>query len=485
MDTFLPALTFFIKRNHLLLRYLPHKITQSHRIGLLLIAVVGLLPASAQAVTLDECVAAALKINPTTSAAAFRVEAARSSIKQAQAAFYPRLFMSGNYLRSNNPTQAFMMQLNQRQLDMRDPLFDPNNPDDTDNLRFTLGLKYRLFDGGKRFNSNTAAKLGQEAVQHQLAAIQNELIHQVTRGFYNLLQAQDFVSVQKESVESLARNLSVASQRYKAGSAVKTDVLNLEVKLAQSQEDLIRAQNGVLLAVAALNTAIGDDLVEPQGLPVPSKEVVTSPPIDIDMAAVEDRPELQATHNVVDIREQDFIRAKREYIPTIDAFGTYDWDSGDLDRFEDSYTVGLMAEWEFFSGFSKPNTISKSRQDWYAAQQQELEVRNRLKLDLRQTHLTTVESWQRLAVAQKSVVSAEEALRITRVRYQEGAADITELLTAQVGLTATRSRNVAAYYDYLIALSNLERARGALLSKYDLTRSSNDETGSNGGKTAR
>ena len=36
--------------------------------------------------------------------------------------------------------------------------------------------------------------------------------------------------------------------------------------------------------------------------------------------------------------------------------------------------------------------------------------------------------------------SAEEALRITRERYEQGAADITELLTAQFGLTDTRTR---------------------------------------------
>ena len=57
-------------------------------------------------------------------------------------------------------------------------------------------------------------------------------------------------------------------------------------------------------------------------------------------------------------------------------------------------------------------------------------------------------------------------MRITQQRYQQGAADLAELLTAQTGLTGTRTRNVAARYDYLIALSNLERARGQLVGRY-------------------
>jgi outer membrane protein TolC len=87
-------------------------------------------------------------------------------------------------------------------------------------------------------------------------------------------------------------------------------------------------------------------------------------------------------------------------------------------------------------------------------------------LDLQRAGIHLAEAWQRLAVVQKSVESAREALRITRVRYKEGATDITELLTAQVGLTASQTREVVAYYDYLIALSNVKRAGGELVAEY-------------------
>ena len=76
------------------------------------------------------------------------------------------------------------------------------------------------------------------------------------------------------------------------------------------------------------------------------------------------------------------------------------------------------------------------------------------------------EAWERLNVARKSIESAEESLRITQQRYLQGAIDLPELLTAQVGLTGTRTRNVAALYDYLTAISNLDRARGQLAGRY-------------------
>ena len=47
-------------------------------------------------------------------------------------------------------------------------------------------------------------------------------------------------------------------------------------------------------------------------------------------------------------------------------------------------------------------------------------------------------------------------------QYQQGAADISILLQTQVGVTAMQTRSAAAQYDYLIALSNLQRAKGEL-----------------------
>jgi outer membrane protein TolC len=241
--------------------------------------------------------------------------------------------------------------------------------------------------------------------------------------------------------------------------------LNLEVRLAQAREDLIRAQNGMRLSIAALNTAIGEDLVGPDGLPIPVKKDGVPPPIEKDANLVENRPELHLAKRRTSIKKKEYHRAVREYYPHVNAFGSYDFDS-DFDELEDSYLVGIMAEWEFFDGFRRASTIKQIKREWQAAQQDEQNIRNNLRLDLQRAQIQAAEAWQRLEVVRKSVESAKEALRITRVRYKEGATDITELLTAQVGLTASQTRDIAAYYDYLIALSNVRRAQGELVTEY-------------------
>ena len=107
----------------------------------------------------------------------------------------PSIGLSANYGITDNPPQAFMMTLNQRTLNMQDPAFDPNNPDDTDNLRGSIAAQWRIFDR-QRDAGKHMARFGAEASAEAFAAARNQLVHEVTRGFYGVLQAQAFADVQ-------------------------------------------------------------------------------------------------------------------------------------------------------------------------------------------------------------------------------------------------------------------------------------------------
>lgn len=417
----------------------------------------------APAVTLDECILATLRSNPDVRAATERVQAATAALREARSAYYPMLGASAAYARTDNAPQAFMMMLNQRNVSMQS---DFNHPLDTDNLALSVGAKYRLYDFGRRGFDNDMARGGAEISQLVLRGLQNDLIHQVTRGYYSVLQAGAFVTVQEEAVKTLEESLRVANERLKAGGAVKSDVLNLDVQLAQAKEDLIRARNGVKLSLVALNTAIGTNLVDSVNIPIKVAPPEAKPSENEDMNAIQNRPELQAARQMAEIQRAALRKSKRQYWPTVNAFGSMDWNSDVSTDFEQSYIVGVAAEVDLFDGFRRGAAVSGARAQKRAADAEVEKAASNLRLDLTSASLQAGEAWERLDVARKSIENAEEALRITQQRYEQGAADLPELLTAQMGLTGTRTRNVAALYDYLIALSNLDRARGQRIAGY-------------------
>ncbi len=417
----------------------------------------------AGAVELDACLQAALENNPDARAALERVRAARSAIGMAWSAWYPMLNGTAGYARTDNPPQAFMMSLSQRQASLER---DFNNPDDTENLALSIGVQLVLFDFGRNLDVRMAR--GQaEIAALALQGLRNELLHQVARGYYAVLQASAFTLVQQESLATLQESLRVARERLQAGSAVQTDVLNLEVQVAQAGDELIRARNSVKLAIAALNTAIGVDMVSEADMPAPSAAPGPMPKPAPDPAAVaRGRPEYLAACRLAQVRQDAHRKALRQYLPTLSAFGSIDWNSEFSTDFQDSYMVGMQAQIAFFDGFRRSAGAGAARAEARAAQAERDKAERRLRLDVISAELKAGEAHERLETAAKSIATAEEALRITRERYQSGAADIPELLTAQVGLTGTRTRHVAALYDCLSALSNLERANGGLVRRY-------------------
>ena len=417
---------------------------------------------AARAVSLDDAVAAALENSPTLQAAEARINSSEALLAQARSYYYPSIGLSASYTRSDNPIQAFMMQLNQRQLNMQDPAFNPNEPEDAENVRGSVGAQWRLFDL-QRAAGKDMARLGTEAGAQAFAAARNQLVHEVTRGFYGVLQAQAFADVQAEAIRSIEESLRIARERFAAGGAVKTDVLNLETQLAQANEDLIRARNGAQLALAALNAAIGDDLVAADAIAAPAEaELAAPPPKCTNERAFEDRPEFRAAQLMRRIKEQDVRKAQGGYAPTVSAFGSYDLDSEDASDFQDSYVAGVMAEINVFDGARTRAAVRAARADLAAARADEEKARLNLRLDLQQAFLGAQEAWERLQVVRKSLETAREARRIVQEQYQQGAVDVALLLQTQIGVTATETRAAAARYDYLTALSNLQRAKGEL-----------------------
>ena len=417
---------------------------------------------SAGAATLDQAVSAALANSPSLQAAEARIASARASIRQAKSFFYPSLGLSAAYSASDNPIQSFMMQLNQRTLNMQDPAFNPNDPDDTDNLRLSLGAQWRLFDR-QRDAGLAMARFGADASAEAFAAARNQLVHEITRGFFAVLQAKAFAEVQADSVKSIAESLRIARERFDAGGAVRTDVLNLETQLAQANEDLIRARNGLLLAVAALNAGIGAELVSADSIQSPGTAALEAPPPQCtDPDAFQNRPELRAARLMRRVKEMDLAKARGAYAPTLGAFASYDFDGDGSSDFDDSYLAGVVAEVNLFDGARTRAAVQAAQAELAAAKADEEHARLNLRLDLQQAFLGAQEAWERLNVVRKSLETAREALRIVQEQYQQGAADVALLLQTQVGVTAMQTRSVAAQYDYLTALSNLKRAKGEL-----------------------
>lgn len=408
------------------------------------------------AITLEECVVRALESSPDLAAAEARVEAARAQIRAAESAYYPSLSLGANYTATDNPVMAFMSVLNQRRLTFED---DFNDPDTTENANAQVGATWRLYDGGQRSQGRRAARMREELRCGEADAARNELVYQVHRAYFGVLQAREFVHIQQAAVESLETSSRIARDRLEAGAVVRTDVLNIEVRLAEAREALARARNRETLARSALGNVVGvPELCEatfPEDEPDSSVR-----DIDVGQFTIDERPELRAAEAGVLAVQARLAGVRASYLPSLDAMGHADWDAEPFHGFEDSWFAGLSAQWEFFDGRRRRSEVEAADAQVAVAREEARRVRLNLGHQLREAVSTYREAVERIGVTAKSAELADESLRMTQERYRNGAADITELLAAEAAATSARSRSAAARYDREIAIAGLRHAAG-------------------------
>jgi outer membrane protein len=411
-----------------------------------------------RALTLKEAVQTALEKSPDLATAQFRIKAARAAYDQTSAAFWPQLRLSASYAGSDNPVQAFMMTLNQRALNMATADF--NHPGATDNLNGKIIARYNLYNGGQDEANRQASKLGTEALEKNRDAIRNDLVFEVTRAWYTVDKARQFITTANTAVTSMEANLNTASNRFSQGSALKTDVLDAQVRLAAARENAVLATNALALSEVFFRNVIG--VGENENVTAAPQTFTNASTLRDPYASANKRPELAAAEKTVAVAEQQLRAARGGYRPRVNAFASYDVDSGNATTWERSWLAGVNVEMDVFDGFLSRGKVAEARANLEAAREQFRKLQLAIQLEVKQAQLNLADARARLETTGASIAQAEESLQLTKHRYAAGLALFTQVLDAETAVTMARQRRIAAAVDSQIAAAALEKALGTL-----------------------
>jgi len=404
--------------------------------------------------TLERAIACALTNNPDARIALKRIAAARAGIEQANSALWPHLQVQSSYTRTDNPMQVFGNILAQRSYNYSAPP-DFNDLPDMDDLNVRGAVTMPLYAGGRIAAGRTAAKANSEAAKAGADAVRNSLAFEVARTFHAVLKTRQFIRAAEAAVNSYGNNLVIASNRVAAGAALKTDLLDMEVRLAQAREDLARARNANALSERTLQNILGID--DSQFAVADAVPAVVAPAGD-DFSL---RPELTAVREQQRAAEAQVRQAKSGYLPRLNAFGSLDYDYGWVNQGDGrSYTAGVMAEWDWWDGKLTRGRVSEARANLEAAREQERKVRLAISLEVEQARLQLADATERLAVTEAAVAQAQESVELTRSRFGQGLMLATQLIDAETALTGARVRRAEAEADQRIAIAALRKALG-------------------------
>lgn len=417
--------------------------------------------------SLSEAIDLALERNPDLQAAAEHIAEAEAQVGVVTSSFYPQVAARLGYARTDNPAQAFAMILNQRRFS---PTLDFNDPGTTQNVRPEIVGAFPLFRGGQDYQRRRASLLGLDLAKLEEEALRNGLTEAVISAYYALIAAPEQVDATRASADAVSSAMQQTRSRVAAGTALKADVLSLEVRLAEAREAQVRADNGVELARAALRSLLA---LEPEA-PV-EVAPIEAPPPEMEPATFAEaldranasRPELAAAKRRVEIGEREVKAEIAGYFPRLDAVGSFGNDSSNLEltSAQNNWAFGVAAEVDVFSGFRTRERVRAAERRLAQTRQAERRTRLEVEHEVRSSFLEYDAARRRLAVAQAAVSAAEEALRLVEVQYSAGAATITRYLEAEAGRSAARSRSIAARYDLRRSAAGLQKAMGTWAQK--------------------
>jgi outer membrane protein len=424
---------------------------------------ISLATAQENRLTLQQAIDYALENNPDFLTMQDRIGQAEAQLGMALSNFFPQFKARLSYEHSDNPSRAFGMIIAQRRLSFSGTDF--NHPGGIDNYRPEVTGSYSLFRGGQDYYATRAAELGVEAAALEQSATRNRLIQLVSSAFYSYLAAEETYKVAQRSIEAVSSELKQSKDRYDAGSALKSDVLSLQVRLAEAQDIEIQSANGIELIRSSLKTLLGMDFKQPLQISsqnnwdLPNQQRSLSVLLDQAMAQ---RPEIAAANKKLEIAESQLRAAQGAHLPRADAYVSYGSDSKNLDfnTNRDNVTAGVMVEMDIFSGFRDSENVKKSQHQYAAAEKSVRKTRLQIENEVNSAQLRLNEAMARMNVTQASVNAAEEALRMVRQQRDAGVVTVTRYIEAEVARDNALARNIASRFDALQAEAQLNQAVG-------------------------
>lgn len=415
--------------------------------------------------TIDDAVKIAMEKNSELQSARFDVDRADARVQEAIGYALPTVDLSGRYTRSLKKPVFFLPDFN----DLASGRIVPIEVGSNHSVDMTLSARQILFNGTV-FVGVGAAGIYAGVARDMYRARQLETVTGVKRAFYRALLAREAFDLMRTSLTNAENNLKNVNLLRQQGILSEYDELRATVAVDNIRPAVIQTETNNALALDGLKNTVGLD-------PSESIEIVGMmqfvPVDDSVMAAAAEtvlkvNPSYAAVQKQVEVNEAFVMAERANYLPTISAFGNYQYQSAkntfniSTNDFFASSQVGLQFSMSLFQGLQTNARVQQTQVDVRKSQEQLVNVERGLRIGLTSTIGSLRAARLRIEAQERTVEQAERGYKIVTARFLSGAATQLEVNDAELALTQAKVNRIQARYDYLVASAELDQFLGRL-----------------------
>jgi len=293
----------------------------------------------------------------------------------------------------------------------------------------------------------------------------------VTKAYYQVLVSNEQIRLLDANINQLKQQLDQTVAQNKQGFVEKIDVDRITVQynnLVTTRENTIRllALNYQLLKFQMgmpieYNLTLADKLADVKL----DSNVAT---LTTDTTFYRNRIEYNLQETQKRLYALDIKNKQSQYLPslsgTANITSTYQNNSfGQLynSNFPSSF-IGLNLVVPVFSGGQRLNQVRQSKITYLKSQNDLIDLKNSLNLQASQAGIAYINGLQTLNNQKQSRALAEEVLRVSKIKYQQGVGSSIEVTQAQTELENADNQYIQGLYDALVSKVDLDKAYGRI-----------------------
>ncbi|WP_080779981.1 TolC family protein [Chryseobacterium phocaeense] len=410
--------------------------------------------------TLDEAVQLGIQNSKNLKIDAAKIEEATADLLEAKNRQLPELKVSGSYMYL--PTKPTV------DLKISTGSGGAGSPEVHQVAYGSVNLSVPIYSGGKIKYAIQSAKYLVEASKLSTENDKIAIAYNVAQAYNNLFKANQSIKVLEENLTASQKRDETFLKLENNGVIARNDRLKANLQTSNIELQLLEAKNNYNIANINMDLLLGipetTEIEVDQNYIDEGSDVKT---VDYYVnEAKENRKDLQALAQQRKAAALGTKSAKAENLPSIAFTGGYV--AADIPKFLTVYNavnVGVGVSYNLSNIWKENSSLrqSQAREKQLAANDELLN--DNIKLDVNREYQNTDYSKKRIAVYEKAAEQANENYRITKNKYDNGLATMTELLDADAAQISSNVGVINAKADAALAYRKLLQTTGTLTIK--------------------
>ena len=327
-------------------------------------------------------------------------------------------------------------------------------PNDFYDARFHI--TYPLFNTDIYYNR----KISRQAVvlqQYEVDIYRQDLIRDIKQAYYNYCLAAEAISIYKEALVLVERNLKETQSLLQNGRGLPANVLRVESEEQNITAKIIESDYGRMNARNYLNFLINRPLTDSVNFEAPASDSFAARLTGIP--DIQGRGELKQINAGIDLSHTRLKLNQSYYLPKLNTFLDLGSQASDF-KFNSGtryYYFGAQLTIPVFAGGRNRNNISQAQLDLVSLNLEKDLLTHRLEMAAAMAQNNVASAWAARKAKEKQLVAARAYFNFIDKGFREGANSLLEYMDARNQLTTSALQLNINQYNVLMQLAEYER----------------------------